>query len=140
MTKDDLLKASGDLKAGILSTKQLRELAQSLDLDIPAKISASDLQDMVAAAVSDFLSDQVLAENQADQAENKNDVDLILNEDLDAVSLTQAGGKDIFVRRLGGVRGRFAKQPIKEAEQFAKAKNLVIRRRLRRIQDTDYGL
>jgi hypothetical protein len=153
-TPDDVDSAIGQLEAGALTFREMRALGASLQMQIPQVTSRSDL----AAVLIDRLRNGVLPETGATSSPESApkpgadgaqpqaflpgvDSELLLDEDLDVVAVFRPGDeRPALSRRLGGLRGTRAMQVVRDVRQLAESEGYVIRRQLRRIAGTDYGL
>lgn len=152
-TPEEVQAAIGEIEAGTVSYKELREFAGLLKIKIPINISKPDL----AARLLDFLRNRPPADAGAtsspasapepdpspgrDPAPSIRPAELVLDEDLDVVAVFFKGeSRPALSRRLGGARGQAAMKTVRKVEELAAAEGYVVRRQLRRVGGADYGL
>jgi hypothetical protein len=149
MKLEDVKQCISDVTAKQLNYRQLRELAEKVELAIPSQISKSELQDMLHGHLQQLLSGMGATSSPGDAGGDpgpgpspgpSSAVDLLMNEDLDLIALVSESGHEKPIKSLRGLRGAAAMMVVRSVEDIAKAAGLVIRRKLRRVSNTDYGL
>lgn len=142
MNYEEAQAAIGQVESGAMTYRELKQLAELIGCDLPAKTTRQEQSEILLAALR-TISGEVPVDDQIDRAAetDKRDAELILDEDLDIVSVYhKSGEKPALARRLGGLRGAAAKKIVRDVEQLADADGYVVRRKLRRISGVDYGM
>lgn len=144
---EEAMSAIGQIEAGAVNYKDLRELAGALKMEIPAQLSKPNLSALLLERLrgmwtaSDPEPAPGMGQPASVPAHPSLPADLLLDEDLDIVAVYPKGDhKPVISRRLKGVRGQLAAKIVCDVQDLAEAEGYVVKRRMRRISGTDYGM
>jgi hypothetical protein len=141
------------IEAGVLSFRQLKDIAEKFNVEAPANTGKKGLKELLlaelvkahptgpGAASSPGSVPEPGPAPPRDPAPSLRPAELVLDEDADVVTVFgQEDARTVLTRGLGGVRGEAARQVVARVKDLAKSEGYVVRKSLRRISRELYGL
>ena len=157
-TPEEIQAAIGQIEANALAINDLRELARHLDVRMPKNAGKDELAALVLAALrNDPPPDSQISASLESAPEpgpagdpgpglppagGRPEAEMLVDEDLDVVRVLLPGheGGAGLIRRLGGVRGARQAKIVSEVRREAEEQGYVLRKCMRRVNHTDYGV